>query len=348
MNDLYKNPRDLVDLIDVPRWQKVQDLYAEVTDVGIRTVDEDGKLLSKPSNLPRFCTDVMTMSAVGLERCSHCDSSFANMDINGRRTHYSYPCHAGLRVLVVPITLDCRPVLYVMVGPVLFGAHEQPGRYQKIAEELKLDYEQFMDAIREIKVFSFNKIHAVTQLLKEVMSWVVRLRDENVCLQSSVFQLTLKSCGMGEFIDRIRMSETVDEALETLLEAALVITNAKIGSIMLVDKESKELFIRIARGLRDDVMESNVRLRMGDGVAGIVAMEKRPLLIDDEIADERLKSRLRRPELRSSMVVPLRRRDDVVGVMSIGSSQPDHRFNEENLNVLSRLADYAASAIAEL
>ena len=65
--------------------------------------------------------------------------------------------------------------------------------------------------------------------------------------------------------------------------------------------------------------------------------EKRFLLLDDKIDDERVKSRLARPEIKSAVVAPIQVKDDVLGVMNLGTTQALNKFNTENMAVLNQL-----------
>jgi hypothetical protein len=69
------------------------------------------------------------------------------------------------------------------------------------------------------------------------------------------------------------------ELLKFLLDVAVKATVASAGSIMLYSVGAKELYIAYALGLSERVIR-NTRQKLGDGIAGTVALEKRAKLIN--------------------------------------------------------------------
>ena len=70
-----------------------------------------------------------------------------------------------------------------------------------------------------------------------------------------------------------------DAAADSVLVAALDLVGADTGSIMLVDEEGENLVIAAAEGLSRAVVLST-RQRIGEGIAGWVAREAAPLLLN--------------------------------------------------------------------
>jgi signal transduction histidine kinase/AmiR/NasT family two-component response regulator len=133
------------------------------------------------------------------------------------------------------------------------------------------------------------------------------------------------------------LSSTLD--LDELLQKALELLRERFGyplcSILLPDREKGELYIKqiIGRDL-EDVKE--MRFRIGvDGIVGWVAKEGEFLYVPDVSKDPRYIFGL--PSVRSEAAFPLKIRDQVIGVLDIGSEEL-LGFDEEDLKVLSSLA----------
>ena len=87
----------------------------------------------------------------------------------------------------------------------------------------------------------------------------------------------------------------------------------------------------------------NRRLRIGhDGLAGWVAQHKTPLYAGDVSREPRYVMFDER--VRSELALPLIVRDEVLGVLSIGSEEPDH-FNDSMIGLLALFAGQAAVAV---
>jgi signal transduction histidine kinase/ActR/RegA family two-component response regulator len=115
---------------------------------------------------------------------------------------------------------------------------------------------------------------------------------------------------------------------------------ADAAAILLVTEDGKYLTGRAAIGLEE---EARVRVPMGSGVAGRIASNRSPLVVDDLSKVEVVSSIL--SSYASSLVgAPLIIDDRVVGVIHVDTLQP-HRFTDEDVNLLQLAADRVALAI---
>ncbi|MGZ8571568.1 MAG: GAF domain-containing protein [Actinomycetota bacterium] len=128
--------------------------------------------------------------------------------------------------------------------------------------------------------------------------------------------------------------------LRTILASATDLLGAGGGSVMLL--RDGELEIVQMRG-RDELLGQRVRL--GEGVAGQVALRREPILIDGTVDREGFPGLAERdPYVDSSMSVPLIHQDRLVGVLNVNA--PDgHAFTQHDLRALAVFAGPAAGAI---
>jgi two-component system, OmpR family, sensor histidine kinase KdpD len=128
--------------------------------------------------------------------------------------------------------------------------------------------------------------------------------------------------------------------LETILRSATDLLTANGGSVML--REGTEVVAVCVRGREEAVGR---RLRLGEGIAGRVALSREPLLIDghaDPLEFPGLAER--EPYVESAMSVPLIHRDEVLGVLNVNAAY-ETAFTQFDLRALSVFAEQAASAI---
>ncbi|MDO8886081.1 HD domain-containing phosphohydrolase, partial [Candidatus Oleimmundimicrobium sp.] len=131
--------------------------------------------------------------------------------------------------------------------------------------------------------------------------------------------------------------------LNFLIGSTAKTMGAEIGSIMLFDKELNEMRIVAAKGLDRKIVEKT-RLKPGEGIAGWVFEKGEALLLEDVGTDPRFKTHEMRKELRSALSIPLKIKDEVIGVINIGSSCPQ-KFTDDDLRLLSTLSGEAAVSI---
>ncbi len=128
--------------------------------------------------------------------------------------------------------------------------------------------------------------------------------------------------------------------LEKVLDLAMPLFDADRVSIMLPDVRGEYLTVIASRGLPDPAGQSRVRL--GEGIAGRVAMRQEPLVLNDPPDEAR--SRGSAEGLNSSMAVPLLAEGRLVGVLNVATSKPV-RYTPEDLRYLNFFAGQAAVAI---
>ncbi len=101
------------------------------------------------------------------------------------------------------------------------------------------------------------------------------------------------------------------------MEAIVSLVNAEVGSLLLVDKEKKELFFEVALGDSEKTLKE-IRLKFGQGIAGWVAQEKKPIIVNDTSKDERFYKKADEKTgfiTRNILCVPVLSRNEVIGVM---------------------------------
>ena len=154
-------------------------------------------------------------------------------------------------------------------------------------------------------------------------------------------------------MERLRQLQVVTDAalahldLETLLAELLVRTREVLHvdtcAILLLDGDTKELVARAAVGIEEEV-EQGVRVPVGQGFAGTIAAERRPVVLADVDHADVLNPLLREKGIKSMLGVPLLVGGEVLGVLHIGSLRY-RTFTGANVELLQLVADRAALAI---
>lgn len=152
-----------------------------------------------------------------------------------------------------------------------------------------------------------------------------------------------------EALSKISEAITSDLYLEDILRLIVVVAaevmNSKICSLWLLDEKEKSLKIRATQSMSKEYVRER-SLKMGEGVVGYVAKENKPLIILDIQKEPRFKEKelARKEGLVSTLSVPMRVKDRVIGVINCHTSTP-YRFTQTDVNVLTTVANQAAIAI---
>ncbi|MDI6821877.1 MAG: GAF domain-containing protein [Actinomycetota bacterium] len=137
----------------------------------------------------------------------------------------------------------------------------------------------------------------------------------------------------------------LNELLNLICRIAIQLVRGETSSVMLLDNLAGELTIEAACGLDEDIIR-RAKVKLGEQIAGWVAEKGIPLLLTDVTKDTRFKNLTRKKrKIKSALCVPLKKKEEIIGVLSVDIIESDYRFSEEDLELLSILAEQAAVAI---
>ena len=138
----------------------------------------------------------------------------------------------------------------------------------------------------------------------------------------------------------------LDSILQAIMEKMAEYFRPDTWSLLMVDEEKNELYFAIAVGSAAEALK-NVRLKVGEGIAGWVAKHGERLIVPDVLTDPRFAKRIdemTKWETRSIICVPLRSKHRVLGVIQLVNVNMQG-FSDQELFFLQSLCDYAAIAI---
>jgi signal transduction histidine kinase/DNA-binding response OmpR family regulator len=143
------------------------------------------------------------------------------------------------------------------------------------------------------------------------------------------------------------LASTIDltEALSQILSLAIDVIGAKIGSVMILDPERRELYIGAACGLSEEIV-LNTRQKIGSSISGYVADTGEPLIVEDIEKDSRfLRINRQHYESKSLISVPLKYKGRTQGVINLNNKTTGTAFTEDDLKMLTTFAAQAAIAV---
>jgi len=171
-----------------------------------------------------------------------------------------------------------------------------------------------------------------------------RLEDYTRLLANRDTKSLQKKIGGLETIVRIGRKVTsvldLDGVLTNIVDAAVDMSGAEEGSLLLQDDQTGELYIQASRNFKEDFVKT-FRLPIRDSLVGQVFRTGKPLLIN-----EKTPQKIKTTYLVYTIVyVPIMLKERVIGVLEIDNRQSGKTFNEYHVTLLTALADYAAIAL---
>jgi diguanylate cyclase (GGDEF)-like protein len=139
----------------------------------------------------------------------------------------------------------------------------------------------------------------------------------------------------------------LDQVLRTIMEKINEVLRPDTWSLLLMDPEKNELYFEIATGEGADALK-DVRIKLGQGIAGWVAQTGEVVVVPDTRKDSRFFAQVdekTKVQTRSIVAVPVRFRDQCLGVIELINCVGEEGFSPRELALLEALADYAAIAI---
>jgi K+-sensing histidine kinase KdpD len=135
----------------------------------------------------------------------------------------------------------------------------------------------------------------------------------------------------------------LDELLAELLMRIRDALETDTAAIFLLDRARGELVARSAVAI-EEFVERGVRTALGEGFAGRVAAERRPIALNDVDQSDDVSPILRDTGVKSLLGVPLVFGNEVLGVLHVGMLTP-RDFTSEDVELLEVVANTASIAI---
>lgn len=150
-------------------------------------------------------------------------------------------------------------------------------------------------------------------------------------------------------LNKISRAITSDLYLEDILKLIVTLTanvmKAKVCNVWLIDEKKQEFSIKATQLMHQEYLKKRT-MKLNEGIVGLVAQEKKPVIIPNVLSNKRYKEKnlARKEGLISMASLPMMVRDKVIGVLNVYTTNP-YDFTRTDINLLSTVANQAAVAI---
>ena len=251
--------RNLYDIIDIEKWQSLQDALALTTRTAIITVDYKGIPVTRHSRCQKFCELVRSDKKLS-HLCQKCDSRGGLEAI--RLGHpYIYLCHFGIVDAAIPILVDERYLGATMVGQVTIPAQDHRLEYIAAATDRKLlagHSEKYEAYYRNLPESTFENVRQTTDLLFQLSRYIVsEAIEKNVLLQvnSAAFSIEMPVLARGRSVE----SKAEMPALRS--EHAVETSDIEAFPLARLEKMNRTISDAITNARVADALEQKHRFR---------------------------------------------------------------------------------------
>lgn len=142
----------------------------------------------------------------------------------------------------------------------------------------------------------------------------------------------------------------LDQLLSRITEESRHVARAEASSLMLYDPETNELYFRVALGESGDqeALKRSVRLKVGQGIAGMTAKNRTSIVVADVKKDPRFFPGVDSAiqfQTRNLLAVPMIDRDKLIGVLEVVNKIGEESFSPLDLRVMEIFSSIAASVV---
>ncbi len=210
--------------------------------------------------------------------------------------------------------------------------------YNILCVPLKIKRE-VIGAIEVINTIGKEEFTKDDQELLMAIGNQIAILIENSRLFHDLIRKVSEKTVLTEVAKTVNSSLSLDEVLGISMKLTSQIMRAEASSILLLDEEKKELVFRIALGKKgEDIKE--VRIPLGEGIAGWVAKTEEPLVVSDVKKDDRFFKKADEISgfiTRDIICVPLKIRDRIIGVAE-AVNRIGGTFTEDDIELFEAIA----------
>jgi putative nucleotidyltransferase with HDIG domain len=197
-------------------------------------------------------------------------------------------------------------------------------------------------AIEAIQSGAFDYIVKPFEL--DVLQQKVNRALQNTKLVRENMLLT-QLVSLHDITQKLTSTHEIEDLLDVTFQYCLMVSKAETGSIQLVHKDANALVIVRKKGIQLSELSSPLDKDDQWPISKWVVKNGRSLLISDTDKLPGINVELRREEIGSSLCVPLKVSDDVIGVINLNRGRSKEQFSQVDLNIVNMLASQASIAI---
>lgn len=341
----------LTDLIDIELLQELQDTFAKTMGVASIAVDDKGPI-TKPSNFTDFCIKYTRGTEEGYKRCNACDIRWGKVAAESGKP-VIYDCHSGLRDFAVPIVVGGKHIASILGGQILTEEPDEE-KFRVLARELGIEENEYIDALRKIKIVPTENIDAAANFLYLVANTISKIAHKNL----ELIKKNERENSQRKIIEKIRSSLDLNETLFFICEETAKLFKVQRASISeFLDPKDYEKHVTRMEFKVDPTMNGLSNLKQLSQISkyyGSQVLKKGEVLAIDNILEsdtpDYFKESYNLLGVKSILVIPIQKGEHKWGVLVLSVYDNYKTWTEDEIELAKSIANqiYIAINQAEL
>ena len=192
---MIKENFNLGKVIDLEKWDKLQDALTLATNMAIIVVDYKGNPVTKHSGCHRFCKEVRKDPEL-VKYCKKCDSR-GGLEAVRLNEPYIYLCHYNIVDLAIPIMIDGKYIGAIMAGQVKLSDVDDSDILEQIVvikknSIYKKALENFKEYYNELPTLSYEDVKKIANMMFSLCNYLVEEALEKNLI-SEMYKKTIKN-----------------------------------------------------------------------------------------------------------------------------------------------------------
>lgn len=341
---------NLSDLIDINLLQKLQDLFAKAMNVASITLDTKGPI-TKSSNYTDFCKINIQNNINDTIECDLNNPKWGKIAFK-KNGPYIFKCRGGLTNFVVPLVLYGKLLGSIVCGQILT---EPPNEeiFRKIARRDNLNEDEYIEALRKIRITSDNNIKAAANLLLLLANTISEIGYKNLELTKKAQREVL----YRNMVEAIRSTLDISETLKAIsYELSKLFNIQRVAILEFHNKKDLQKFhvreeYKTTRNIKSSQDVSGYD-KIGEFAAKFILTSQNPLVvnsINESTYPDFFNDFYRSIGIKSVVWLPIMSKNQLWGFISL-SKINNYNWTDEDILLLKATADqlYIAINQAEL
>ncbi len=339
---LSKDDIDYAKVFNIKVWEGIQYKLAKVLGITIKVISEDNKIETEETNFNEFC-ELVRGTEKGALACKELRVSETEKGakfIKCKAAGFTHYCAS---------TYFYGKRFNILIG-IKGDLDYDKTVIKKISDDYGIDAEKLIKSYKSMSVVSEEKIISLTDLILDLFNIVVELSVQQYTIHRANKEKEEEISKMSALMEAsivINSTRNLQQLLRIIMQSAERVMQAEASSVFLIDSEKNELYFEVATGPKEKEVKE-IRLKMGEGIAGYVAYTGESLLVPDVSKDPRFARRVDEQThfiTRSAICVPLKVRNQIIGVVQVLNKIGGTTFSKTEIKFLEALASQAAIAI---
>ncbi|MCP4649139.1 MAG: GAF domain-containing protein [PVC group bacterium] len=319
------------EIIEVKHWQNIQNTLSSIVNISLRTVNDSGEIIVRPSNSAALCMDVLTDYPEAIEECWQWFPQLAQqMKSCQESKYYQIPCPFGLVNFALPINIGADQRMNLIIGPVNFENSIDVSVVINSLQKLGIKDKRTQECFDKLPKISSSQLQYIVNFLQTVIQLMKRLNIFRQDSETKVFTLE---------------KESINSFLKIFLELSMKLCDAEFGSVMVFEKSTQQLSIKESKGLSKEVV-NETKIKPGEGLAGLTIERRKALFLNDQLKDREARLRMNKPTIKSAFVIPVFYHKDILGVISVATAKQPNRFSDQLMELLNELVGLALERVS--